>query len=302
MSKIEWTGQTWNPVTGCSPIASGCKYCYARRMHKRLRAMGQPKYQHDFSEVRCHPEELDKPLRWRKPRRVFVCSMSDLFHGDLSFEFILRVFEVMERARQHTFQLLTKRPYRVLQFCGKYGIGNDNEWPRNIWLGASASTQEDLERVVPDLLVTPAAVRFLSLEPLLGPITDLPLPCRVCGGKGWVQAPDHSREWCAGEQCRGIDWVIVGGESGPAARPMNPEWVRSIRKQCVEAGVPLFFKQWGEWAPDCIHPGDMDGDHKACRTTPRPQPGITGVMFRCGKARAGRQLDGRVWDQLPDAP
>jgi len=219
MSRIEWTDATWNPVTGCTPIATGCKHCYAKEMHRRLRAMGQAKYQHDFFEVQCHPEELEKPLHWRKPRMVFVNSMSDLFHEDVSGNFILDVFLLMGRCPQHTFQVLTKRPQRMMDVLGGLsGAGLSAPPLPNVWLGASASTQADLERVVPPLMETPAAVRFLSLEPLLGPVV-----LRM--------------------QALRADWVIVGAESGPHRRECKHEWIESLVTQCVEADVPVFVKQ-----------------------------------------------------------
>ena len=214
-SAIEWTDATWNPVTGCSKVSPGCKLCYAERMSARLKAMGQPKYRDGFA-VRCHPGELSRPLRWRKPRLVFVNSMSDLFHESVPRAFVLAVFDAMLRAHWHTFQVLTKRPGRALQLqCQRDGI----DWPPNVWLGVSAEDQRRADERVPALLETSAAVLFLSLEPLLGPLPRLELG--------------------------GIDWVIAGGESGPGARPMEAGWVRAIRDQCVRSRVPFFFKQWG---------------------------------------------------------
>jgi len=230
-SHIEWTDATWNPVTGCSKISPGCKNCYAERMAKRLKAMGQPNYVNGF-RVTVHPHMLDLPLAWRKPRRVFVNSMSDLFHEDVPLEFIRRVFAVMAKAHWHQYQLLTKRSARALE------LDRHLDWQPNIWFGVSIENAAYVHRIE-DLRRTRARVRFLSLEPLLGPLPALDL--------------------------NGIDWVIVGGESGPRARPMKVEWVRQIRDQCLEAGVPFFFKQWG---------GPF-------------------------KSRTGRVLDGRTWDELP---
>lgn len=312
-SKIEWTDATWNVVTGCTPIGAGCAHCYAKRQFPRVYS---PR---TFDQVKTHPERLEQPLNWRKPRRVFTCSMGDLFHETVTNDWIDRVWAVMAicamhtgyEIGNHTFQVLTKRPARMREYvlglnreviadvaAGMMEDG-DTWWDSvyhsmpeplpNVWLGASASTQEDLERVVPPLLKTPAAVRFLSLEPLLGPI-NLRECCHVDDYHiDALDTPDPSFR---------VSWVIVGGESGPRARPVHPKWVRAIRDQCDDAGVPFFFKQWGEWAPDCIHPGDMYGDHDPCRTTPRPDR-PTGVMFRCGKRRAGRKLDGKVWNQIP---
>ena len=230
-SAIEWTEVTWNPVTGCTKISQGCKFCYAERMSRRLHAMGVAKYREGFS-VAVHESSLSEPLKWRQPRLVFVNSMSDLFHKSVPDSFIEGVFDVMNRASQHTFQVLTKRPSRV-------NVLNDRlEWTPNVWLGTSIESEQWLGRLE-HLTRTGAQTKFLSLEPLLGPLQDLSLA--------------------------GIDWVIVGGESGPGARPMEAEWVRDIRDNCVSSHVPFFFKQWG------------------------------GVF----KKRTGRTLDGRTWDQMP---
>ena len=210
-SRIEWTEATWNPVTGCTKVSPGCKNCYAERMSKRLQAMGVRQYRRAFA-LATHRDMLDLPLRWKKPRRVFVNSMSDLFQERLPLAFIQDVFKVMEQASQHQFQVLTKRPELALQYA-------DNlPWPENVWLGTSVETQLYVDRVR-TLRRIPAHIRFLSVEPLLGPIPRLPL--------------------------RGIHWVIVGGESGPGARHMNERWVLQIRNRCVTQGVPFFFKQWG---------------------------------------------------------
>lgn len=230
-SSIEWTETTWNPVTGCSKISPGCKHCYAERMANRLAAMGQPRYADGF-KVTLQEDIVDLPLRWKKPRIVFVNSMSDLFHHDVPDDFIHDCFSVMNKATQHTFQVLTKRPERVRQLADKLS------WGRNIWIGTSVETAEFSWRSKV-IAQVPAAVRFLSVEPLLGPIPRLPL--------------------------RKIDWVIVGGESGPGARPMLADWARAIRDRCNSRSVPFFFKQWG------------------------------GV----NKKRTGRELDGQFWDEMP---
>ena len=230
-SDIEWTDMTWNPVTGCTKISQGCKHCYAERMSKRLRAMGVERYRDGF-RLRLHPEVLEEPSRWTGSRRVFVNSMSDLFHKDVPLEFIVRVFEEIASNPRHTFQILTKRAGRLAQIAGSL------PWPPNLWMGTSVEHARTAARI-DQLRTVPAAVRFLSLEPLLGPLDDLDLS--------------------------GIHWVIVGGESGPGARPMEVAWVDSILAQCREAGVPFFFKQWG------------------------------GVR----KKRTGRQLDGRTYDEFP---
>lgn len=230
-SKIEWTETTWNPVTGCTKVSPGCKFCYAERMAKRLKAMGQPRYRNGF-RLTLQDDLIDLPRKWRKPRVIFVNSMSDLFHTDVPLEFIQRCFETMAETPQHTYQVLTKRPERVAE------VASYLPWPPNVWMGTSVENANYTWRVR-ELVRTPAAVRFLSVEPLLGPIRRLPL--------------------------RGVGWVIVGGESGPGARPMKPEWVTNLRDQCVARSVPFFFKQWG------------------------------GVQ----KSRTGRKLEGETWDQMP---
>lgn len=230
-SSIEWTDTTWNPLTGCNKISPGCKNCYAERMSRRLRAMGQPNYANGF-RLTLHENMLSQPLGWRKPRRVFVNSMSDLFHKDVPTEYIQRVFGVMRSACRHQFQVLTKRSHRLAELSG------DIEWPANVWMGVSVENADYAFRV-DHLRQSGANVKFLSVEPLLGAIPNLDLT--------------------------GISWVIVGGESGPGARPMSSEWVEDIRDQCQAANVAFFFKQWG------------------------------GV----NKSRTGRELDGRTWDEMP---
>jgi len=210
-SNIEWTEMTWNPVTGCTKISQGCKNCYAERMARRLRAMGSDRYRNGFT-VTLHPDLVDTPKRWRSPRLMFVNSMSDLFHPDIPAEFITRVFRTMVDCPQHTFQVLTKRSDRLAELAPSL------PWPRNVWMGVSVEDARVKHRIA-DLITVPAAVRFLSLEPLIGPLDDLPLS--------------------------GIHWVIVGGESGPHARLIQHTWVASILRQCRTAGVPFFFKQWG---------------------------------------------------------
>lgn len=269
---ISWTDATWNPVTGCTKVSAGCKNCYAERVSKRTFAGqfvrlsdadmdGHEHRPRRFTDVRCHPERLEQPLRWRKPRRVFVNSMSDLFHEDVDDGFLRAVFAVMGSASDHTFQVLTKRPERMREFlacrewrcalapieflatghrdliwCGLAPAGTNKGMPReipaNIWLGVSCENQETADQRIPILLDTPAAVRFVSCEPLLGPIEFSDVTHRA---DGVSQLGKRSLS--------GIDWVIVGGESGPGFRPMKPEWARSLRDQCKAAGVPYFFKQ-----------------------------------------------------------
>ena len=202
---------TWNPVTGCTKISQGCKNCYAERMAKRLKAMGSDRYRDGF-RVTLHADLLDLPRRWKQPRTVFVNSMSDLFHEDIPEDYIARVFETMRACPQHTFQVLTKRAERLAALAPRL------PWPENVWMGVSVEDGRVVERI-PSLQSVPVAVRFLSLEPLIGPLEKLPL--------------------------EGISWVIVGGESGPRARPMRREWVNSILRQCRAAGAAFFFKQWG---------------------------------------------------------
>ncbi|MCA9583027.1 MAG: phage Gp37/Gp68 family protein, partial [Myxococcales bacterium] len=210
-SGIEWTESTWNPVTGCTKVSPGCKHCYAERMSKRLHAMGQPNYANGFA-LTLQPQMLELPLRWKRPQTIFVNSMSDLFHKDVPEEYIDRVFRVMAEAHWHRFQVLTKRSERLA------ALGQALPWAPNIWMGVSVETKEYRGRI-DDLRATDAKTKFLSIEPLLGDLGTLNLD--------------------------GIDWVIVGGESGPKSRPVNPSWVTSARDQCQKAGVPFFFKQWG---------------------------------------------------------
>lgn len=230
-SAIEWTEATWNPVTGCTKISPGCKRCYAERMSLRLQAMGQRNYLNGFT-LTVQEHMLELPLRWKKPQVIFVNSMSDLFHKEVPTDYIHRVFDVMRRAHWHRFQVLTKRSERLL------ALSPTLPWQSNIWMGVSVES-EDYTFRVEHLSQTGAAIKFLSLEPLLGPLPRLNLDA--------------------------IDWVIVGGESGPGARFMDPLWVTDLRDQCKRASVPFFFKQWGG--------------------------------FR--KKRAGRTLDGRTWDEMP---
>ena len=232
-SKIEWTQVTWNPITGCSKVSPGCKFCYAERMAKRLQAMGKPAYQNGF-QVTIHEELFEYPLQWKLPRLIFVNSMSDLFHEKVSDNTILRLFDVMNRASWHTFQVLTKRAERLSQ------ISPSVQWTDNIWAGVSVENADYLHRI-DYLRSTGAKVKFLSLEPLLGPMANLDL--------------------------LGINWVIVGGESGPNARKMEPEWATEIRDACLQKDVPFFFKQWG---------------------------GIN-------KKKNGRLLEDRIWDQMPSS-
>ncbi len=210
-SKIEWTEASWNPVIGCTKVSSGCKYCYAEALAERFRGIPGHAFERGF-DLRLVPEKLAEPLKWKMPRKIFVCSMSDLFHERIPFEYIRQVFEVMSNARHHTFQVLTKRDSRLKSFSSSL------PWPKNIWIGVTVESAAYTHRI-DNLLSVPAAVKFLSLEPLLGPINDIKLDA--------------------------IDWVIVGGESGLNARPMDIDWARDIKEQCNDAGVPFFLKQLG---------------------------------------------------------
>ncbi len=230
-SSIEWTESTWNPLTGCTKISPGCKYCYAERMARRLQAMGQPNYRNGF-ELTLHPHTLEIPLHWKTPQMIFVNSMSDLFHKDVPLNYITQIFDVMRLAYWHTFQVLTKRSERLLE------LSSNIDWPNNVWMGVSVETDKYNFRI-DHLRQTGAKVKFLSLEPLLGPLLNLYLT--------------------------NIDWVIVGGESGPKARPIQESWVIDIRDQCQFARIPFFFKQWG------------------------------GVR----KKQKGRLLEGRTWAEMP---
>jgi protein gp37 len=246
-SKIEWTDRTWNLVTGCTKISPGCKNCYAERMTRRLQAMGQKKYAAGFDKVVCHHEVLQEPLKWRKPSKIFVCSMSDLFHKDVPFTFIMEAVRVMAAAgaNGHIFQVLTKRPDIAVEFFEWWG----GKLPSNVWFGTTVENQDQDWRIH-ELLKIPATVRFLSIEPMIGPV-DL-------DRREWMEPADCK---IPGDTTPQIDWVIVGGESGPGARSIHLDWVRTIRDQCESAGVPFMFKQWGEWCP-------CDPTSEEARSTP----------------------------------
>lgn len=240
-SSIEWTETTWNPVTGCDQVSPGCKNCYAMRFAERWRGIPGHPYEQGF-DLRLWPDRLDLPSKWKQGRTIFVNSMSDLFHEHIHEDFIADVFEVMTKSTQHRFQVLTKRHERLRELAPHL------PWTSNIWMGVSVETNRWYERISA-LQESPAAIKFLSCEPLLGPLSNLNL--------------------------REIDWVIVGGESGPKARPMQEEWAIDIRDQCNQASIPFFFKQWGEF--------NAEGNRR-------------------GKKRAGRILDGQFWDAMPDSP
>ncbi len=282
-TKIEWTDDTWSPVTGCTKVSRGCTNCYAEKMFARLskNPMAEVYHGREFKDVMCHPERLGQPMKWtRKPRRVFVNSMSDLFHEDVPDEFIDQVFAVMALCPQHTFQVLTKRAERMREymshsnlsgriFAASLGVRGEmgmfleehsclpSPPLPNVWLGVSVEDQPTADARIPELLATPSAVRFLSYEPALSGV-DLSFTC---------QFEHEENEGYGVPAISGLDWVICGGESGPNARPMHPDWARSVRDQCVTAGVSFFFKQWGTKT----------------------------------KRKAGRTLDGRTWDEYPDS-
>lgn len=280
-SKIEWTDRVWNPVTGCAKVSQGCKNCYAETMAKRFWKRRK------FTEVQCHEDRLSQPHGWWKPSMIFVNSMSDLFHEDVPFEFIRAVFTVMLDAPIHTFQVLTKRPARALEFL---------EWEKkhysysdlptdNIWIGASVEDQKTADERIPLLLQIPAAVKFVSCEPLLGKVD-------------FEKSLGQTLKWHAGGLKNCISWIICGGESGRNARPMHPDWARSLRDQCHAAGVPFFFKQWGEWCPsDHVNGEVFFEEAKMSREVGYGY--TTNTMYKVGKTNAGRLLDGREWNELP---
>lgn len=313
-TKIEWTDSTWNPLTGCTRVSPGCTNCYIdwappfriNDRHFRDKDGNRSHAIGSSTGVLLHPDRLDQPLRWRKPRRVFVNSLSDLFHEDVPDEYIAEIFEVMALAPQHTFQVLTKRHGRMRSLLNSWardGMVADPGWryggkpqgsmrhtsslwtpPPNVWLGVTVEDQQRADLRIPALLDTPAAVRFLSCEPLIG---------SVC--LDWFHSSDgHSPG--TDLPCElwppGIDWVIAGGESGKDARPMHPDWARSLRDQCAAADVPFFFKQWGEWCPEDQSPQDVTIPAQVmhdCATD----------AIRLGKRKAGRELDGHTHDGYP---
>ena len=286
-SAIEWTDATWNVVTGCTKVSAGCKHCYAEMWAKRHFGEFSKDHSRAFGDVRMHTEKLLLPKQWKEGRRIFVNSMADLFHEAVTEDFIFTVFMVMEKYSQHTFQILTKRPQRMMEMLQKWQE-NDRFWPKplpNVWLGVSVEDQRAADERIPLLLRTPAAVRFLSCEPLLGavklPQCTADARCPLNGIEGHSERP-----------MGGIDWVICGGESGPGARPMHPEWARGLRDQCARAGVPFFFKQWGEWAPESALPA-----YAPHSVTFRFDDGRQ--VFRAGKKAAGRVLDGCTHDGMP---
>jgi len=306
VTEIEWATKTWNPTTGCDKISPGCDNCYALKMAPRLKAMGQAKYQNDGDPrtsgpgfaLTVHPDTFTSPLSWKKTQRIFVNSMSDLFHRDVPVEAFDSILKTMVVARWHTFQVLTKRPKRmafvlnamsrglpriaVNAHCLKHGVsvipgGDGDHFGDHIWWGTSVESERYKFRI-DHLRSTPAAVRWLSLEPLLGPLGELDLT--------------------------GIDWVVVGGESGHGARPMHPDWAREIRDQCIEQGVPFFFKQWGNWGP-CHYSVEQaamvtkDGEIGYSIPMGAHRRRFQWMTRHASKKTAGRELDGRTWDEYP---
>lgn len=330
-TKIEWTEATWNPITGCTVHSAGCTNCYAMklagtRMKHHWSREGLTKQTKAGpvwnGEVRFNEQWLDQPLRWAKPRMIFVCAHADLFHESVPDEWIDKIFAVMALCPQHTFQVLTKRSGRMLDYLNsrkgdaplKVALGDgtltEHPWnnqlqpPKNVWLGVSVENQAAADERIPDLLNTPAAVRWLSCEPLLGPVNLTKIDPKIydaaadalTGRWKWTDGP-VKHEW---EHV--IDWVVVGGESGPGARPMHQDWARFLRDQCTAAGTPFFFKQWGDWLPlandNAGHwPTDTDG---CIRLTPDGGRRTDGwPMQRVGKKFAGRMLDGVQYDGMP---
>jgi protein gp37 len=332
---IEWTDETWNPVTGCTKVSPGCDNCYAEVMYERFNGKGS------FATVKMHSSRLAIPFHWRKPRKVFVNSMSDLFHDDVDYAFICKVLAVMALTPHHTYQVLTKRHARMRarlsysgaerdvlltaqMVAGQYGVQAPEaiQWPLpNLWLGVSVENQQWADIRIPALLGTPAAVRFLSCEPLLGPLDLTNLG--VCNAP-WLYTEFGTQCSCGGaivgpdDRCnRSLDWVIVGGESGRGARPMHPDWARGLRDQCEQAGVPFLFKQWGAWQNGSAdrrtqrgvdHIVHSNGEHVLASQYQTSEI-VTGgadrrrgacFMSRVGKKAAGRELDGRIHDGYPE--
>ena len=324
-SKIEWTEETWNPLRGCSRVSAGCDHCYAEGIAARFSGPGRPfegvakmvhGKPHWTGKIKLVPDKLSEPLGRRKPTTYFVNSMSDLFHEGVPDEFIDRVFAVMALCPQHTFQILTKRPERMAEYLGMparealigqvvYRMSRPAkevilEWSGlplpNVWLGVSVEDQATADERIPHLLSTPAAVRFVSYEPALGPV-DFTEWLHDSDCEGSASTAKRLPEWectcCDPPEIR-LDWVICGGESGPGARPMHPDWPRSVRDQCLAAGVPFFFKQWGAYGPEQSKPVVYTDVYQGGVSMDSPCP-----MYRVGKKAAGRLLDGEEHDERP---
>ncbi len=292
-TKIEWTDTVWNPITGCTPISKGCRNCYAKRMSTRLVGRyGYPK--DDPFRVTFHPNRLEEPMRCKKPKRIFVCSMGDLFHEHVLDKWLHRIWEVMASCPQRTFFVLTKRPQNT-KFIG-------NALP-NLWFGVSVEDQKTADERIPILLQIPAAHRWVSIEPCLGPVDIEPyFPRTICDGCGKEMSvgriheilnniEDRFPEKCGtGIETEGLDWVVLGGETGPHARPLHPDWVRLLRDQCQAAGVPFFFKSWGEWKPYWPNEEKPTGKWREWNG------GI--VSVRVGHKLSGCKIDGREWKEI----
>lgn len=328
-TSIEWTDKVWNPVRGCALVSAGCTNCYAMKQAHRFASKPEQPYW-GLTKMTSHgpvwngnitmaPNLLGEPLRWRKPTRVFVNSMSDLFHEGVPESFIQQVFAIMAAAPRHTFQVLTKRPERMAQMLAdqdlrwivdgclklvKDGVipdqAFDMEWPLpNVWLGVSVENQAAADERIPLLLKTPAAVRWISAEPLLGPLRFRWAPYHhQATGETYREYLERNRSVGEFESLVGINWVVAGGESGPGARPMQSDWARSLRDQCAAAGVPFFFKQWGDWVSQ--NAGPQDVALGGCRSRDVFENGqLVDGMFRVGKRAAGRLLDGVEHSEYP---
>lgn len=349
-TKIEWADATWNPVLGCTKVSAGCQHCYAERQAVRFRGRVGFPADNPF-RLTLHPDRLDEPLHWRKPRTIFVCSMSDLFHPDVPDEFIAKVWNMMSVCSWHAFQVLTKRPERMqawISRCGNGGgfgwithdntppalayegtgivVGRSDEWPLpNVWLGVSVEDQATADERIHHLLCCPAAVRFVSYEPALGPVDFRRIRQErpsvhglvpIAGGDTFdVLRGERVNDIGIGYDAPRLDWIIAGGESGPKARPAHPDWFRSVRDQCQAAGVPFFFKQWGEWAHAKVFDAPMAGGRGF--EDPRGGRCSTELCYlhsnryrlldedlaavRVGKKAAGHLLDGREWNEFPES-
>lgn len=296
-TKIEWCDETINPIRTidggyhCTKISPGCANCYAEKINNRF---GNKKpYDNEPIEFVLRESELEKIYRWKKPRRIFVQSMGDLFHEDISFEIVEEIFSIMKEAERHTFMVLTKRPDRMYQFLDWYlerssdeSVGLKHEMPSNIWLGVTAENQAMANKRIPILLQIPAEKRFVSVEPMLGKV-NLGF---------WVQAEHPDNEGYGVNTIKCLDWVICGGETGPKARPMHPDWAEDLKDQCQDAGVPFFFKSWGEWVPVHITKDSDFGQVISDTENPDSKSGVAKV----GKKKAGRLLDGREWNEMPE--